>query len=82
MALLSGAAEGRAIQVDRGVAGLETAFVAISDCDQPGPTVAFVAEYDALPGLGHACGHNIIGTAATGAALAVQSIREQICPEQ
>ena len=78
MALLSGAAEEAGYQVDRGVAGLETAFVAVSDCDRAGPTVAFVAEYDALPGLGHACGHNIIGTAATGAALAVQSIREYL----
>ncbi len=78
MALLAGAAESAGYDVERGVAGLETAFTGISPSDRPGPTVAFIAEYDALPGLGHACGHNIIGTAATGAALAVQSIREQL----
>ena len=78
MALLSGVAEAHGFQVERGVAQLPTAFVATSHGAQPGPTVAFVAEYDALPGLGHACGHNIIGTAATGAALALHAIREHI----
>lgn len=37
-----------------------------------GPTIGILAEYDALPGLGHACGHNIIGTSAIGAALALK----------
>jgi metal-dependent amidase/aminoacylase/carboxypeptidase family protein len=48
-------AEGFAVQ--GGVAGLPTSFVARRAAT--GPAVAFVAEYDALPGLGHACGHNI-----------------------
>ena len=78
MALLADAVDRSGYQVSRGVAGLETAFVATSQSDQPGPTVAFIAEYDALPGLGHACGHNIIGTAATGAAMAIQSVRTDL----
>ena len=83
MALLADLAEEYGYEVQRGVAGLETAFLAkleggAMDPDRGGPTIAFLAEYDALPGLGHACGHNIIGTAATGAALAMQSIRDQI----
>jgi len=78
MALLADTAERHGFEVERGVAGLETAFVATSNGQADGPTIAFIAEYDALPGLGHACGHNIIGAAATGAALAVQSLREQI----
>lgn len=41
----------------------------------PGPRVAILAEYDALRGLGHGCGHNIIATAAVGAALALSSIQ-------
>ncbi|ONH32607.1 M20 family metallopeptidase [Pseudofrankia asymbiotica] len=56
--------------VTRGLAGMPTAFRAEYG---GGPlTVAFTAEYDALPGIGHACGHNLIGTmaAAAGAALA------------
>ena len=75
--LLADTAESNGYTVQRGVAGLDTAFVAESWRGE-GPTVAFLAEYDALPGLGHACGHNIIGTAATGAALAMQAIRDEI----
>ncbi len=78
MALLATTAEEHEFVVERGVADLETAFVATSQGTQPGPTVAFVAEYDALPGLGHACGHNIIGTAALGAGLALQALRTEI----
>jgi amidohydrolase len=56
-------------RVKRGVAGLPTAFVAEAGS---GPrTVGIVAEYDALPGLGHACGHNVIAAAAVGAARAL-----------
>lgn len=76
MALLADTAERHGYAVERGVAGLETAFIATSAGAENGPTVAFIAEYDALPGLGHACGHNIIGTAATGAALALQALRD------
>jgi amidohydrolase len=78
MALLADLAEEYGFQVQRGVAGLETAFLAQVEGKEPGPVIALLAEYDALPGLGHACGHNIIGTAATGAALAVQSVRDHI----
>lgn len=77
MKLLADTAESSGYAVTRGIAGLDTAFMAESSRGQ-GPTVAFLAEYDALPGLGHACGHNIIGTAATGAALALQAIRGEV----
>jgi amidohydrolase len=55
--------------VRRGAGGLPTAFVA-RRCGRGGkrPRIAFLAEYDALPGVGHACGHNLIGAAACGAA--------------
>jgi amidohydrolase len=78
MALLADTAERHGFAVERGVAGLDTAFVATSPGDAAAPTVAFIAEYDALPGIGHACGHNIIGTAATGAALALQVLRDEL----
>ena len=55
-------------QVRRGAAGLPTSFVARRRGARSGPRVAFLAEYDALPGIGHACGHNLIGAAACGAA--------------
>ncbi|RNB87863.1 M20 family peptidase [Brevibacillus fluminis] len=64
-------------RVETGVADLPTAFRAEWEGQPGGPTIALLAEYDALPGLGHACGHNIIGTSAVGAALALQ----QACPE-
>jgi amidohydrolase len=62
--------------VTRGVAGLPTAFTARAGSG--GPRIAFLAEYDALPGLGHACGHNLIGTASLGAALAVQAVLGEV----
>jgi amidohydrolase len=58
--------------VTRGAAGLSTAFTGRAGSGKP--RIAFLAEYDALPGLGHACGHNLIGTASLGAALAVKAI--------
>src|SRR5262245_57123308 len=57
--------------VARGAGGLATAFRAELDGGEPGPTLAILAEYDALPGIGHACGHNIIATSALGAGLAL-----------
>lgn len=58
-------------QVVPAVAGHETAFYAEYDSGTEGPTIAYLAEYDALPGLGHACGHNIIGTTSVAAAIAL-----------
>ncbi|MEK4626841.1 MAG: M20 family metallopeptidase [Solibacillus sp.] len=57
--------------VDTAVAGHETSFYAHKDSGKPGPTIAYLAEYDALPGLGHACGHNIIGVTSIAAAIAL-----------
>jgi amidohydrolase len=57
--------------VRRGIAGLPTAFMARRRAGRRGPRIAFLAEYDALPGLGHACGHNLIGAAAAGAGAAL-----------
>jgi len=77
-ALLSGKLEENGFAVERGVAGLETAFVATLAGRDGGPTVAFLAEYDALPGLGHACGHNLIGTAAVGAGLGMKAVLPEL----
>jgi amidohydrolase len=57
--------------VERGVGGLPTAFRATIAGTGPGPTIAIMAEYDALPNIGHACGHNVIATAGTGAGAAI-----------
>lgn len=69
-ALLTEELEEHGFQVERGVAGLETSFVATYGSGEP--TVAFIAEYDALPKLGHACGHNLIATWAIGAGIALR----------
>ena len=58
-------------RVERGVGGLPTAFRATIPGAGPGPTIAIMAEYDALPGIGHACGHNVIATAGVGAGAAL-----------
>jgi len=61
----------RGLRVERGVGGLPTAFRATVPGSGPGPRVAIMAEYDALPGIGHACGHNVIATAGAGAGAAL-----------
>jgi amidohydrolase len=58
-------------RVERGTGGLPTAFRAEIDGAGAGPTVAIMAEYDALPKIGHACGHNVIATAGGGAGAAL-----------
>jgi len=60
--------------VTRNIAGHETGFVAREKSSKQGPTIAFLAEYDALPGLGHACGHNIIGTTSVAAGIALAEV--------
>ncbi|MBC1935568.1 M20 family metallopeptidase [Listeria grandensis] len=64
--------------VELDVAGHKTAFIARKKAAKPGATVAFLAEYDALPGLGHACGHNIIGTTSVAAAIALAEVIEEV----
>ncbi len=77
-ALLSDTLEENGFTVERGVAGLETAFVGTLHGREGGPTMAFLAEYDALPSLGHACGHNIIGASAVGAGLAMKAVLPEL----
>lgn len=59
--------------VGTGVGGVDTAFVAVHEGTTPGPYVAVLAEYDALPAVGHGCGHNLI--AAGGVAAAIAAVR-------
>jgi amidohydrolase len=70
---LSDAVEGHGIKVQRGAFGLETGYVAEFG-KGGGPNVAILSEYDALPGIGHACGHNIIATSGYGAAIALSKL--------
>ena len=62
-------------RVETGVGNLETAFLARPDDCQPSrPVVALLAEYDALPKIGHGCGHNMIAAASLGAVIALRRI--------
>jgi amidohydrolase len=71
-------AEGSGFGVEKPVGGLPTAFRATYAGLPGGPTVAFLAEYDALPKLGHACGHNLIAAASMGAALALRQLMDTL----
>ena len=64
--------DGNSFQVENGVGGLATAFKAVYGSNKP--VIALFAEYDALPEIGHACGHNIIAASAVGAAVACKCI--------
>ena len=71
---LAGFLEGHDLPVERGVGGIETAFRAVIPGGAGnGPTIAVLAEYDALPEIGHGCGHNLIAMAAMGAALGLKA---------
>lgn len=69
-------AEGFDVKVD--VAGHRTGFDARYKSGKPGPTVVFYAEYDALPGIGHACGHNLFGATSSLAAVALKTVIEEV----
>jgi amidohydrolase len=70
--------EAKGFRVERGVGGVPTAFRATVEGAGPGPTVAIMCEYDALPGIGHACGHNIIATSGAGAGAALAAVRGRL----
>jgi amidohydrolase len=57
---------------------MHTAFKAVYKGNKPGPIIAILAEYDALPGVGHGCGHNIIAASGIGAGIAVSKIMDRL----
>ncbi len=73
---LAGYLEDNGFHVERGIAGLPTAFRATYG--QGRPNIGLLAEYDALPKIGHGCGHNIIGVSAVGAGVASRRIVDQL----
>ncbi len=76
-ALLVEALKGHGYSVEVGVAGMKTAFVARGP-KRDGPTIGVLAEYDALPGIGHACGHNLIAGSALGAAIGLSAVAKKL----
>lgn len=65
-------------EIETDIAGHATGFIARYESKKEGPTIGFLAEYDALPGLGHACGHNIIGTASALGGIALKQVIDDI----
>ena len=68
--------------VERGVGGLPTAFRAVYEKGQGGPSFGLLGEYDALEGIGHACGHHMQGPSVIGAACAVKDLCERMQEEK
>lgn len=65
-------------EIEADIAGHATGFIATYQSEKEGPTIGYLAEYDALPGLGHACGHNIIGTASVLAGIALKQVIDHV----
>lgn len=74
MRLLADFLQSHEFEVQTGLVERETSFRAIFDSKKPGPTIAFLAEYDALPGVGHGCGHNMIATMGVGAGVTLSKL--------
>lgn len=74
--LLCSVLEDEGLEVERSAFDLDTAFVARSG--RTGPHIAVICEYDALPEIGHACGHNVIAAAGLGAGLAAAALAEEL----
>ncbi|MBF8983937.1 M20 family metallopeptidase [Lutibacter sp. B2] len=65
-------------EVEEEYMGIKTAFRATFDSTKEGATIAYLAEYDALPGIGHGCGHNILGATSTGAGITLSKVIKEI----
>ena len=65
-------------KIERPYLNMDTAFKAEYNSGKPGPTISYLAEYDALPGIGHGCGHNILGTVSTGAGIVLKDLIDDI----
>ena len=75
--LLTGVLAEQGIEVTRHAYGVGTAFEAVVG-DAGAPEVLVLLEYDALPGIGHGCGHNVIAAAGLGAGLVAASLAKEL----
>ncbi len=64
--------------IERNISSYDTGFIATYAAEKDGPAIAYLAEYDALPGLGHACGHNVIGTTSCAAGIALKQVIDDV----
>ncbi len=63
--------------LEKGFCGIPTSYRAIYKGKKPGPKIAMLAEYDALPGIGHACGHNLIAAMSVGSGIAMREFADE-----
>lgn len=77
-AKLTGLLKEHGFNVEMNICGYETAFKAVYDSGKSGATIAFLGEYDALPEIGHGCGHNMIGVMAVGAGISLSKLLSDI----
>ncbi|MEN2468103.1 M20 family metallopeptidase [Ornithinibacillus sp. FSL M8-0202] len=78
MKLLTSLLGKHGFSIETGIVGRPTAFKAEYTSGKPGPKIAYLAEYDALPGVGHGCGHNLIGTMSVGAGITLSKVIQEI----
>jgi len=76
--LLSSELKKHGFAVELGIAGMPTAFRATLATGRGGPNLVYLAEYDALPQIGHGCGHNIVGTSAVFSAIALSRLSKEL----
>jgi amidohydrolase len=76
--LLTGELEKNGFDLERGILGMPTAFCATYKGRCKGSRIAVLAEYDALPGVGHGCGHNLIAASAIGAGIAASKVMDKL----
>jgi len=76
--LLTSELEKHGFSVERGIAGMPTAFRATFGARRTGPRLSYLAEYDALPNIGHGCGHNIIATSAVFSAIVLSKQADKL----
>lgn len=74
--LLTDTLEEHGFSLERGLAGFDTAFRAVWQHGEGGPSIGILTEYDALVGLGHGCGHHMQGPGCVGAAIALKDLAE------
>ncbi|WP_297712803.1 M20 family metallopeptidase [Clostridium sp.] len=65
-------------KVETSIAGMDTAFKATFDSGKPGMTIGYLCEYDALPKIGHGCGHNMIGPMSAGAGVVLSKVLHEV----
>src|SRR5699024_12280849 len=76
--LLSDQLKNHHFKIEKNIAKHPTGFIATYDTKIEGPTICFLAEYDALRGLGHACGHNIIGTLSVLEGISLSKVIDEV----